>query len=74
MQKYLVAAILVLGASPALASEFYVAQNPSTKDCKIVNTKPDGTTMTMVGPSSYVTREEAKAAKKAAPECRKAID
>jgi len=74
MQKYLVAALLVLGTSPTLASEFYVARNPSTKDCKIVKSNPDGTTMTMVGPSSYVTRDDAKAAKEAAPECREAND
>ena len=65
------ASLLILATSPVLAAEFYVAQDPSTKKCKTVETKPDGTTMTMVGTSSYATKAEAKAAKKAAAECQK---
>lgn len=62
-----VAAVLTL-ATPALAGEFYLAQDPESKKCKIVETKPDGTTKIQVG-EVYATREEAKAAKQALAEC-----
>jgi hypothetical protein len=59
MQRYLIATcLLVFTSSPALATEYYVAQDPATKLCKIVETKPDGKTMVMVG-TSYPTRAEA---------------
>ena len=67
MQKCLIAAsLLVFIVGPALAAEYYVAQNPNTKKCKIVKVKPDGTAMVIVGTSSYATMHEAKVAKKAA--------
>jgi dihydrodipicolinate synthase/N-acetylneuraminate lyase len=68
MQKCLIAvSLLVFIVSPALAAEYYVAHKPPKKEaCKIVDKKPDGKTMVMVGTSSYATRDEAKAAKKAA--------
>jgi hypothetical protein len=68
MKKYLVAAGLVVAGlmplviSPAMAAEFYVAKDATNKKCKIVNTKPDEKTMTMLGTSSYATKDEAKAA------------
>ena len=72
MQKIMVVAgLLMFVVSPALAAEFYLAQDPSTKKCKILDAKPDGTTMIMLGTSSYATREEAKAAKKTFAECPK---
>ena len=72
MQKIMVVAGLLMSVvSPALAAEFYLAQDPSTKKCKILDAKPDGTTMIMLGTSSYATREEAKAAKKTFAECPK---
>jgi hypothetical protein len=56
MQKHLIAAsLLVFIVSPILA-DYYVAQDPTTKQCQIVDAKPDGRTMMMVGKSSYVTR------------------
>lgn len=57
---------LVGAVSPALAAEFWVSQDPTTKHCKIVETMPDGATKVMIGASSYPTKDEAKAAKKAA--------
>ena len=72
MQKIMVVAGLLMSVvSPALAAEFYLAQDPSTKKCKILDAKPDGTTMIMLRTSSYATREEAKAAKKTFAECPK---
>ncbi len=74
MYPYVFAAIFVLGTSTAsfAAEELFVAQDPATKDCKTTKKKPDGTSMVMVGTVSYKTNEEAKAAKKAAPECKRA--
>ena len=75
MQKYVViAAILTTFVTPALAAEFYLAQDPSTKKCKIVEAKPDGQTMVMIGAEPYATKGEAKAARKASAECKKKED
>jgi hypothetical protein len=72
MPKYVVtAALLIAVATPALAAEFYVGQDPTTKKCSVVTEKPDGQTMVMIGTQPYATRPEAKAAKKAAAECKK---
>ena len=75
MQKTMVLAVLLTFViSPALAGEYYVAQDPTTKKCKVLDAKPDGTTMIMLGTSSYATKEEAKAAKKTFAECPKKAD
>jgi hypothetical protein len=58
--------ILIAGATPALAAEFWVSQDPQTKKCRIVETMPDGKTQVMIGATSYPTRDEAKAARTAA--------
>ena len=73
MKIYLVAASLMafFVGSALAAEEFYVVQNPKTGSCKISNKKDDGMNI-MIGTSSYPTAEEAKAAKKAAPECKEA--
>ena len=72
MSKHIVvAALLIAIATPALAAEFYVAQDPQTKKCKIVTEKPDGKTMVMIGTTSYATKLDAKTAKNAAAECPK---
>jgi hypothetical protein len=70
-KRVVVAAVLIAMATPALAAEFYVAQDPESKRCKIVEEKPDGQSMIMIGTKAYATKEEAKAAKKAAAECPK---
>ena len=58
--------IIVATATPVLAAEFWVSQDPETKDCKIVETMPDGNTKVMIGATSYPTKDEAKAARKVA--------
>ena len=71
-KRIAIAAVLIAIATPALAAdEFFVGQDPESKRCKIVTEKPDGQTMIMIGTAAYPTREEAKAAKKAAAECPK---
>ena len=75
MSKYVVvAAVLIAIAAPALAAEFYVGRDPTTKKCKGVTEKPDGQTMVMIGTAPYATKEEVKAAKKASTECVKKED
>jgi hypothetical protein len=67
MHRYVLAAAfaVLMSSSCFAAAEFYVAQDPKTKDCDIVQEKPDGVTSIMIG-TSYTTRSDAKAAKKAA--------
>ena len=75
MQKYIVAAALLsMFVTPALAAEFYVAQDPSTKKCKVVEEKPDGKTSIMIGTTSYARKDEAMDARNASAECRKKAD
>jgi septal ring-binding cell division protein DamX len=76
VHRHLVAGAMLLAlSSPALAAEFYVVMEVNPKDpwdkCRVAETKPDGTTMVMVGEGPYATREEAKQAQKKAPECAK---
>ena len=58
--------IIIATATPVLAAEFWVSQDPETKHCKIVETMPDGKTKVMIGATSYPTLEAAQAAKKVA--------
>ena len=74
MLKYIAVALLLAVSSPALAAEFYVAKDTSTQVCEITEKKPDGTKLVMVGTKAYATKDEAKAARKAAKqagECKK---
>jgi vancomycin permeability regulator SanA len=59
-------AIIFAAATPVLAAEYWVSQDPETKNCKIVETMPDGKTQVMIGATSYPTEEEAKAARRVA--------
>jgi septal ring-binding cell division protein DamX len=68
MRMFLVVAggLLVLGSlpvstTPALA-EFYLVKDTTKNKCKIVDTKPDGQKMAMLGASSYATKQEARIA------------
>ena len=55
---------VALITSPAFASGFYLVQKAATKQCKIVETEPDGKIWVMVGTTTYPTLVEARAAKK----------
>ena len=48
-KRIAIAAVLIAIATPALAEEFFVGQDPESKRCKIVTEKPDGQTMVMIG-------------------------
>jgi hypothetical protein len=67
------AAIIIATATPVLAAEFWVSQDPANKHCKVVETMPDGKTKLMIGATSYPTKDEAKAAKKVAVEAGQCI-
>jgi hypothetical protein len=58
-------AIVIATATPALAAEFWVSQDPANKRCKIVEAMP-GKSYVMIGATSYPTKQEAKAAMKVA--------
>lgn len=58
--------IIIATATPVLAAEFWVSQDPQTKKCRIVETMPDGKSQVMIGATSYPTADGAKAARKAA--------
>ena len=57
-------------ATPALAAEFYVVQDTTTKRCSIVEQRPTTQTMTIVGPgTAFTTRSEAEASMKTVKVC-----
>jgi hypothetical protein len=71
MKKYVTAGLLIAGmATPALAAEYYVAQNASSHKCSIVSHKPDGKTLTMLGSEGFKTKSEAQNALKGMSECK----
>ena len=64
MQKYLVAAALIVGFSvPAFAVEtFYIMYDNSMKGCSVMTEEPTGTQYKMMG--KYNTKAEAETAMK----------
>ncbi|HYJ58362.1 MAG TPA: hypothetical protein VEW64_03285 [Methyloceanibacter sp.] len=71
MKKHLIAGLLVAGlVTPALAAEYYVAQNHSTHKCSVVSQKPDGKTLIMLGAQGFKTKTEAENALKDMSACR----
>jgi len=58
--KYLIAtALTVVFAMPAMAAEYYVVQEKSTKKCKVVETRPTEETWVVVGDTAFKTQKEA---------------
>jgi len=67
MKRLLLVGVAVLaGTYCAAAADFYVVQDTSTKQCRVVEQKPTGSTLTIVGGESrtYSTQGEAEAAMK----------
>ena len=56
----LAAATVAILTSSAIAQEYYVVQETTTKKCKIVETRPTETTWIQVGPLAFKTRDEAE--------------
>ena len=53
-----IAAVAMLSSS-ALAAEYYVVQEETTKKCKVVEARPTETTWVQVGPLAFKTQDEA---------------
>jgi hypothetical protein len=71
MKKYLIAGVLIAGiASPALAAEYFVAQNTGNHKCSIVAKKPTGKSLTMLGSEGFKSRSAAENALKGMSECK----
>ena len=71
MKKYLIAGLLVAGfVTPALAAEYYVAQDSSSHKCSVVSKKPDGTKQIMLGTDGFKRKSEAHNALKGMTECK----
>ena len=67
MKKLLLAAGLVIVATPALADEFYVVRNPTTKTCTITERRPTGPEVVIGAP--FGVRVEAERHMKTVKEC-----
>jgi hypothetical protein len=55
----LAVATVAMLSSSALAAEYYVVQDKTTKKCKVVETRPTETTWVQVGPLAFKTQDEA---------------
>ena len=62
--KHLLTALAIAAfATPALAAEFFVVQDTSTKRCQIVEQRPTSSTTTVVGDGKvFTSRTEAETA------------
>ena len=73
MRKLLIVAVATGAlAAPALAQDFYIVQDTSTKRCQIVEQRPTTTTTTVVGDGVFKTRVEAENAMKTVKVCESA--
>ena len=58
-----------VAAETAIAAEFYVVRDATTKKCTIVDTKPTTTTTTVVDNGTFKTRTEAESGMKTMKVC-----
>jgi hypothetical protein len=56
-------------ATPALADDYWVVQDSSTKHCRVVTEKPTTTTTTVIGNTAFKTRTEAESSIKTTKVC-----
>ncbi len=56
-------------ANSAMAAEFYVVRDATTKKCTVVDTKPTTTTTTVVDNGIYKTKTEAETGMKTTKVC-----
>jgi hypothetical protein len=50
-------ATMIFGSSAF--ADYYIVQEKTTKECKVVETKPTETTWLQIGPLSFKTKDEA---------------
>jgi hypothetical protein len=60
---------LAVLATPALAEDYWVVRDSSTKHCSIVTEKPTTTTTTVIGTTAFKTRTEAESSMKTTKVC-----
>jgi hypothetical protein len=63
-------AVLLLSAPSFAATSYYLAHKPNSTACQIMQTKPDGKTMMMVGKSAFKSSAAAQTAMKSATGCK----
>jgi N-methylhydantoinase A/oxoprolinase/acetone carboxylase beta subunit len=61
--------VATTAANSAMAAEFYVVRDASTKKCTVVDTKPTTTTTTIVDNGTYKTKTEAETGMKTTKVC-----
>jgi hypothetical protein len=64
MEDFMFARLTIAAAAATLASsaalaDYYIVQDKTTKECKVVETLPTETTWIQVGPAAFKTRDEA---------------
>jgi hypothetical protein len=60
MKKLLLAATLITFATPALAQEYYIVRDSSTKKCTVTETRPSSNTVVVMGNGKvYKSRADA---------------
>jgi hypothetical protein len=73
LRKFLMIGTLVFAASAvaetAVAAEFYVVRDATTKKCTVVDTKPTTTTTTIVDNGTFKTKTEAETGMKTMKVC-----
>jgi N-methylhydantoinase A/oxoprolinase/acetone carboxylase beta subunit len=73
LKKILMIGAVLAGATAfagsAVAAEFYVVRDATTKKCTIVDTKPTTTTTTVVDNGTFKTRTEAETGMKTMKVC-----
>jgi hypothetical protein len=65
-----IVAISVFSLPALAAEEFWVVKNEATKNCEVVDKKPDGKTLMEVGKKSYKDKKAAEEAMKEDKECK----
>jgi hypothetical protein len=73
LKKFLMIGVLAFAATAvaetAVAAEFYVVRDATTKKCTVVDTKPTTTTTTIVDNGTYKTKTEAETGMKTTKVC-----
>ena len=73
LKKFLMIGALAFAATAvaetAMAAEFYVVRDATTKKCTVVDTKPTTTTTTIVDNGTYKTKTEAETGMKTMKVC-----
>ncbi|MBI2718074.1 MAG: hypothetical protein HY245_15755 [Rhizobiales bacterium] len=65
-----VATVAALTMPAMAATSYWVAKDAATKKCSVVEKKPDGKTMMLIGKAKYKTMADANKAMAAAADCK----